>query len=207
MKEQGTVTLNNRSEKTNRRFFKRAQTHGTYILFFMLISVLPGMMPSYKQQEVYEDLPNGIAAKKDIAGGCEKKDTHFSQHRNSPHETGKQTTPPQLVFDLEPSSPSEKWKTVYDAITECAQLDLTVWYAFGSARLKIQPEGRQCRMDWFIEGELTETNHRQGFTCLGDPVILKELDLVHDGEVLRETPPKKLPEALKPFCRPVPANQ
>jgi len=173
----------------------------------MFISVLLGMRLSYKQQESGENLLVAMASKEDIERVCEKKDTIYSQHRTSPHDAGKLDRKPQLVFDLEPSSPSEKWQTVYDAITRCTKLDLTVWYAFGSARLKIQPEGRQCRMDWFIEGELSETDHQQGFTCRGDPAIFKKLELVYDGEVFREMPPKKLPAALKPFCQPMSTNQ
>ena len=62
-------------------------------------------------------------------------------------------------------------------------------------------------MDWFIEGELSETDQREGFTCGGDPAIFKKLELVYDGEVFREMPPKELPEALKPYCQPVSTNQ
>ena len=173
----------------------------------MFISVLLGMRLSYKQQEGCENLPVDMAGKEDIRRFCEKKDTIRSQNQTSLYDASNPDTKPQLVFDLEPSSPSEKWQTVYEAITRCVKLDLTVWYAFGSVRLKIYPEGRQCRMDWFIEGELSETDHREGFTCRGDPAIFKKLELVYDGEVFREMPPKELPEALKPYCQPVSTNQ
>lgn len=201
------VLLNNRRKKTDWRFLQLMRKYGIYPLLILFTAVLLGMRPGYKQHESGENLPVAMAGKEDIGGGCDKKNTIRSQNRISLYDAGNPDTKSQLVFDLEPSSPSEKWQTVHDAITRCAKLDLTVWYAFGSARLKIHPEGRQCRMEWIIEGELSETNHRQGFTCHGDPAIFKELDLVHDEEVLREIPPKELPEALKPFCQPMSTNQ
>jgi hypothetical protein len=108
---------------------------------------------------------------------------------------------PAWVLDLEPSAPAEQWERVHQAVAQCAKLDLTVWYAFGSAKLTIRPEGKQCRMNLFFEGELTESESPEGYTCSGDPAIFKELDLVQDGEVLREMPPRNLPEALKPYCK------
>jgi hypothetical protein len=109
-------------------------------------------------------------------------------------------------MELAPASPAEKWATAQRAIAMCAKLDLTVWYAFGSARLTLEPQEQQCRMTVMIEGEMAEAGRHKGFTCLGTPEVFKDLDLAHDGQALRQGPPEELPETLKPLCTPISTN-
>ncbi len=181
-----------------------------YNLLYLMLIIFPlifmGMGLSAGQQEVYRDPIIAETGNKVVAASSMQEDTNKAGYQAYVCASSDSYAEQKLILELEPTSPSKKWEAVYHAIENCVELDLTVWYSFGSLRLKIQLEGNQCRMNLLFEGELTESNGREGFTCLGDPAVFKELDLVHDKKALRSGPPTELPEALKTFCKPLPLN-
>jgi hypothetical protein len=73
---------------------------------------------------------------------------------------------------------------------------VTVWYPFGSARVRTTPAGRACRVDLDLDVE----NGEERYACtvpLGRPWTW---DLVSDGATVRQAPPTELPSDLARLC-------
>jgi hypothetical protein len=180
--------------------------HGKFILLFMVSFALMGMGTGAEQQAEIKGLTACQMSEKGVMEITIQNDTNRGSTQAPPYEFANLDAKHPLIVELAPESSSEKWADVRRAIATCAKLDLTVWYAFGSLRMKMEPEGQQCRMNIIIEGEITENGQKDGFTCIGDSAVFNDLDLAHDGQALRQRPPAELPETLKPFCKHISSN-
>lgn len=108
------------------------------------------------------------------------------------------------VFVLEASEPMEKWEAVQHAMESLPAINLTIWYDFGGLQLETVPENGECRMTLRIEGELTENEQAESFSCLVNTKQLSIVDLVRKDGKVRNAPPDPLPEPLNTQCTATP---
>lgn len=108
---------------------------------------------------------------------------------------------PARVYKLEPSASENKWREVQQTLDRHAKINLTVWYDFGSLNLKGTPENDLYRIDITIERELAENEKTSMMTCIIHGQHFSILDLVRDGDKVRNSPPEQLPEPLNALCR------
>jgi hypothetical protein len=102
-----------------------------------------------------------------------------------------------VEIDVRQPDRDEAWKRARVALSRCAATDVTLWYDFGSARIRARPAERTCAVEIVLETEMAE----QKWACtwrLGKPWVW---DLISDGKRIREAPPAQLPAELSQPCK------
>lgn len=103
-----------------------------------------------------------------------------------------------VQIDVGKPDRDEAWQRARAALSRCASADVTIWYDFGSARIRATPAARACRVELALETETAE--HKWSCSLpLGKPWTW---ELISDGERIRNAPPSQLPPELAKACKP-----
>src|SRR4051812_33665572 len=100
--------------------------------------------------------------------------------------------PVRMNIEVSAADATAQWARAAALVARCAPVDVTVWYPFGSARVRAEPEKSGCRVD--IETEVE--GDRRRLACALPAGTAFEWNLVSDGGKPRQAPPRDPPPGL-----------
>jgi hypothetical protein len=109
-------------------------------------------------------------------------------------DAGVQAAP--IAIDARKESAASSWQAVTELMARREAVDVTVWYDFGSARLRGRAMGPKYEVDFLTEIEMSERR----YACSLDASTPWSLDLVVVDGKPRSSPPQELPKDMQGWC-------
>jgi hypothetical protein len=103
-----------------------------------------------------------------------------------------------VEIDVNAPDADSAWDRVAAAVTRCEPVEATVWFAFGSMRLRARPGAHgRCQLDLELERE----GDKRAFDCVLPAAAPFRLDPLGRPGARKQSPPPELPRDLAPHCK------